>query len=57
MAPFKLNADTLRAVIRTTEKTLKETLADLEANDLDARTVVDRLQEIGDGLRRLSLAA
>ena len=43
MTPKKINADALRAALRSTEERLKETLQDLESNDMDDQAVTDRL--------------
>jgi|GEM_PF-3248287 len=57
MTPKKINADALRAALRSTEERLKETLQDLESNDMDDQAVTDRLKEIEKGWRRLLKAA
>jgi hypothetical protein len=57
MSPQKMNADVLRAALRTAEERLKETLKDLETNDMDDQAVAGRLKEIVTNLRRLSFAA
>ncbi|HNC75174.1 MAG TPA: hypothetical protein PK362_09870 [Elusimicrobiota bacterium] len=51
------NADLIRAALRETEEYVKETLRDLESNDVDNTAVADRIRLIEKSCRRLRRAA
>lgn len=51
------NADLIRAALRKTEEHVKETLRDLESNDMDITAVADRIRLIEKSCRRLRRAA
>lgn len=52
-----INADRVRAALRETEEQVKETLRDLESNDMDNTAVADRIRLIEKSCRRLRRAA
>jgi hypothetical protein len=52
-----INADLIRAALRETEGYVKETLRDLESNDMDNTAVADRIRLIEKSCRRLRRAA
>jgi hypothetical protein len=52
-----INADRIRAALRATEEYVKETLKDLESNDVDSTAVSDRIRRIEKSCRRLRRAA
>ncbi len=50
-------AEQIRAALQETETRVRETLKDLENNDVDADTVVYRIQNIEKSVRQLRRAA
>lgn len=52
-----INADLIRAALRETEEHVKETLKDLESNDMDHTAMADRIRLIEKSCRRLRRAA
>lgn len=52
-----INADVIRAALRETEEHVKETLKDLESNDMDHTAMADRIRLIEKSCRRLRRAA
>jgi uncharacterized NAD(P)/FAD-binding protein YdhS len=57
MSPRTLKADRIRAALKGTEEEVRETLKDLESNDLDDQAVADRLRALEQNVRRLCRAA
>ena len=54
---WKEDAEIIRAVLRSAERRLTETLRDLESNDLDEKAITSRLDEIVRTLKISPLAA
>jgi predicted nuclease with TOPRIM domain len=50
-------AEQIRAALQETEARVRETLKDLENNDMDTDAVVDRIQNIEKSVRQLRRAA
>lgn len=46
MSPQKINAEILRSILVSAEKKLKDTLSDLESEDLDDEAITSRIKEV-----------
>ncbi|MBL8022670.1 MAG: hypothetical protein JNK54_00105 [Elusimicrobia bacterium] len=57
MSPRTLKADRIRAALKETEEQVRETLMDLESNDVDDQAVAERLRALEVNVRRLRRAA
>jgi hypothetical protein len=54
MSPQKINSELLRSVLLSANNNLKDTLIDLESEDLDDEAVSMRIKEIQTELRKIS---
>jgi hypothetical protein len=53
MSPQKINPEILRTILLSAEKTLKDTLLDLESEDLDDDAVSSRMKEVQKEIRKI----
>lgn len=53
MSPQKFNPEILRSILISAEKKLKDTLIDLESEDLDDEAVSTRMKEVQKEIRKI----
>jgi hypothetical protein len=53
MSPQKINPEVLRSILLSAGKKLKETLLDLESEDLDDEAVSSRIKEVQKEIRKI----
>lgn len=53
MSPQKINPEVLRSILLSAGKKLKDTLVDLEAEDLDDEAVSSRIKEVQKEIRKI----
>ena len=53
MSPQKINPEILRSILVSAGKKLKDTLADLESEDLDDQAVGPRIKEVQKELQKI----
>lgn len=53
MSPQKINPEVLRSILLSAGKKLKDTLVDLESEDLDDEAVSSRIKEVQKEIRKI----
>lgn len=53
MSPQKINPEVLRSILLSAEKKLKDTLVDLESEDLDDQAIGPRIKEVQKELQKI----